>query len=69
MKNQLEISDAGIVIYDNDTNKFWCNLNTWSPYLRKAEIYHSMTHVNNVLKKFPNKNLKIATINISITQL
>lgn len=66
MENQLEITDTGIVIYDADTNKYWCNLNTWSPYLRKAEIYHSMSYVNNVIKKFSQKNLKTASVNISI---
>lgn len=63
---KLETSDTGIVIYDADTKKYWCNLNTWSPCIRKAEIYHSMSYVNDVIKKFPHKNLKTATVTITL---
>lgn len=65
-KKELETLDTGIVIYDVNTKQYWCNQNSWSPLLRKAEIYHSMHYVDQVIKKFPNKNLETAIVTISI---
>lgn len=67
-QKQLEISDTGTVIYDADTNQFWCNLNTWSASIRKAEIYHSDKYVQNVIRKFPDKNLKTASVTITLNR-
>lgn len=64
----LQTTDTGIVIYDVDTNQFWYNLNTWSTNIRKAEIYHSNNWVQEVIRKFPNRNLKTATVTITLNE-
>lgn len=38
----LRTYDSGIIIFDADTNEYWCNMYGWSKELRKACIYHSM---------------------------
>lgn len=64
----IETEDTGIVIYDIDTNKYWCNNNKWSPNIRFACIYHSENYVNQVFEKFPDKHLATAQIQVRITK-
>lgn len=66
LRDTLETKDTGIVIYDADTHQFWCNLNKWSQNLRHAEIYHSMAYVDAVIQKFLKRNLKTATVTITL---
>lgn len=61
--------DSGIIIFDADTNEYWCNMNAWSKKLRKACIYHSMNWVQDVIKRFPDRNLKIAYADIRVTDI
>lgn len=68
LRDSLQESDTGIVIYDADTNQFWCNQNAWSTNLRKAEIYHAPRYVNDVIQKFPTRNLKTATVTITLNR-
>lgn len=65
----LRTYDSGIIIFDADTNEYWCNMNAWSKELRKACIYHSMNWVHDVIKKFPDRNLKIAYADIRVTDI
>lgn len=65
----LRTYDSGIIIFDADTKEYWCNMNAWSKELRKACIYHSMNWVQDVIKKFPDRNLKIAYADIRVTDI
>lgn len=68
-RTHLQTYDSGIVIFDEDTKEYWCNLNTWSQDIRKVCIYHSMEWVQEIINKFPNRNLKIAHVDIRLTDI
>lgn len=49
------VNDNGQVIYNINTNEYFCGLNQWDKQLRKAKIYHSDRYINDAIKDQTNK--------------
>lgn len=49
------VNDNGYVIYNIDTNTYFCGLNQWDKQLRKAKIYHSDKYINDAIKDQTSK--------------
>lgn len=72
IKTDMQItSDIGLVIYDIDTNQYFCGLKKWDKKLRKAKIYHSMAYATQAIQLEKDKNtgrnnLKIFKVEIRL---
>lgn len=55
-------SDYCLAIVNKDTEEYYYGLKTWGKELRKAELYHSMMYVQEVIKRYSALNLKIVEI-------
>lgn len=57
-------SDYCLAVVDKDTEEYYFGLKLWGKELRKAKLYHSMEHVQNVINRNSAYNLKIVEIYI-----
>lgn len=64
-KQEFINSDTGKVIFNTETNCYYCGMNTFKNQLRDAKIYHSDKFLNDAIQTLI-KNNRIHAQNIEI---
>lgn len=68
-QRELMLKDSGIIIYDKDTNEWYCGLNTFSASLREAKVYHNPNYVNAIFDRYKDRDLGTKRIFMNVTDM